>query len=86
MAERSQTSDPLVPHVSDAASEEILDNIDGYIHGPANGIVLCGDGVVQKAAGTIGDRYLLSSAVSSPDRFIQWFSSFSSEELDGARG
>ena len=86
MAERSQTRDPLVPHVSDAASEEILDNTDGYIHGPANGIVLCGDGVVQKAAGIIGDRYLLSSAVSSPDRFLQWFSSFSSEELNGARG
>lgn len=30
MAEQSQASDPRVPHVSDAAIEEILDNIDGY--------------------------------------------------------
>lgn len=86
MAERSQASDPPVPHASNAAIEEILDNIDGYIHGPVNGIVLCGDDVIQKTAGIIGDRYLLSSAISSADRFVQWVSSFSSEKLDGARG
>lgn len=31
-------------------------------------------------------RCLHSSAVSSPDRFLQWFSRFSSKELDGGRG
>lgn len=34
----------------------------------------------------IGDHCFFSSAASSPGRFLQWFSSFSSEEFDGARG
>lgn len=86
MTERRQVFDDLVPHGSDAAIEEILDNIDCYIHGPINGIVLWREDVVQKADEIIGDRYLLSPVVLSPDPFLQSFSSFSSEELDGSRG
>jgi hypothetical protein len=85
MPERSKANACLAPHVSDPAVEELLDNIDGYIHGPVSGFVLHRDDVVQKAAREIGDRYSLSSAVPPPEGFLRWFSSFPLEELNGAR-
>ena len=86
MAERSQFKNSLVRHVSDEAIDEIRDNIEDHIHGPVDGIRLCGNDVARQAAEAIAKYHLVSQAAPSRDCFLQWFSSFASEELDGARG
>ena len=64
--------------------DNIFDNIDSHIHGPVHGFELFGDEVIKRSAGVIKDRYLLSSTAPSPDSFVQWFSSFPSDQLGGA--
>ncbi|KAF4457030.1 serine/threonine-protein kinase Sgk2 [Fusarium austroafricanum] len=84
--------------VSDMDDEEILDNIDGRMHGPMSGFIkkyfgnfqyVRQDGsLVIQAAGRVSGRCAVPvpSAAPSPDDFLQWFSNYVSQELGGARG
>jgi hypothetical protein len=53
--------------------QELLDNIDGRMHGPLSGFI---------------KRYFgnLLPATPSPDDFLQWFSNLVSRGVDSARG
>ena len=64
--------------------DDILDNIDTFIHGPHHGFIPFREEVIEKSTGVISERDLLSSTAPSPDSFLQWFSSFSSYQLDEA--
>lgn len=59
--------------------QELLDNIDGRLHGPMNGFV-------KRYFGNLLDIADGSSAAPSPKDFLRWFSSYVSREVDGARG
>lgn len=89
MVDRSKLIAFLSPHVSDPDVEDILediqDNIDGHIHGPVSGFIFPREDAVRKAADEATGRYALSSTAPSPEDFLQWFSNFSSAELNGAR-
>lgn len=84
---------------SQAATDDrdILDNINGRIHGPIPGfmerhfanfpfVVQGGETLLTYAAERIGGHSAIPSGAPSPDKFVQWFSSHVSQELDGARG
>ncbi|RYC61290.1 hypothetical protein CHU98_g4921 [Xylaria longipes] len=60
------------PPASATEDQEILDNIDGRMHGPMTGGASC--------------RCAVPSAAPSPDSFLQWVSNYVSLEFDGARG
>lgn len=76
--------------------QDILDNIDGRIHGPMSGFIKKYFGKFRyvyqdtsleiQVAGRVSGRYAVPLAAPSPDHFLQWFSSQLSRELDGARG
>ncbi|KAH8898376.1 FunK1 protein kinase [Thozetella sp. PMI_491] len=76
--------------------EDILDNIDGRMHGPMSGFIKKYFGNFQYAhqdafleiqvAGRVSGRCTVPSAAPSSDNFLQWFSNYTSRELDGARG
>lgn len=84
------------PPASMADDQDILDNIDGRMHGPMRGFIKKYFGNFQyayqdafldfQAAGRLSARCAVPSAVPSPDSFLQWFSDYMSKELDGARG
>lgn len=76
--------------------QEILDNINGRMHGPMVGFVekyfgnfqyIC-QGASLEIQVSERDRChcAVPSAAPSPDDFLQWFSNYVSRELDGARG
>ncbi|KAI6083218.1 FunK1 protein kinase [Hypoxylon rubiginosum] len=83
----------LAPPVSD---QDILDNIDGRMHGPMSGFIKRYFGGFQyshedaflriQAGGGASSRCAVPSAAPSPDNFLQWFSDYMSRELNGARG
>ncbi|KAI0098049.1 FunK1 protein kinase [Nemania sp. FL0031] len=85
-------------HLLDPAEsdQDILDNIDGRMHGPMSGFIKKHFGNFQythrdafleiQADGRVSGRCAVPSAAPSPDNFIQWFSCYVSRELDGARG
>lgn len=91
---------PAVNHPAAPAfatdDQEILDNIDGRMHGPMSGFIKKYFGNFQyvrqdalleiQAAGRVSGRCAVPSAAPSPDNFLQWFSNYVSRELDGARG
>ncbi|KAK1948825.1 FunK1 protein kinase [Colletotrichum sublineola] len=76
--------------------QEILDNIDGRMHGPMSGFIKKYFGNFQyvrqdaslefQIPGGFSGHCAIPSAAPSPDSFIQWFSNYVSRELDGARG
>lgn len=76
--------------------QDILDNIDGRMHGPMSGFINKYFGDFQfahqdaflevQAAGRVVGRCAVPSAAPSPDNFLQWFSDYTSRKLDGARG
>ncbi|KAI1392937.1 FunK1 protein kinase [Hypoxylon trugodes] len=83
----------LAPPVSD---QDILNNIDGRMHGPMNGFIKKHFGNFQyihqnafleiQAGGKVSGRCAIPSAAPLPENFLQWFSNYVSRELDGARG
>lgn len=87
---------PPAPPASTTDDQDILDNIDGRMHGPMSGFIqkYFGDfsythqnAFLQiRAAGGVSFRCAVPSAAPSPDSFLQWFSDYMSRELDGARG
>ncbi|CAH0046051.1 unnamed protein product [Clonostachys solani] len=87
---------PPAPPASETDDEEILDNIDGRMHGPMNGFIkkhfdnfqyVRQDALLEiQAAGRASSRCAVPLAAPSPDNFLQWFSNYVSRELDGARG
>lgn len=87
---------PPAPPASTADDQDILDNIDGRMHGPMSGFIKKYFGNFQyahqdafleiQAAGRLTARCAVPSAVPSPECFLQWFSDYMSRELDGARG
>lgn len=87
---------PQAPTASTTDDQDVLDNIDGRMHGPMSGFIKKYFGnfrYVQKddfleiqAAGRASGRCAVPSAAPSPESFLQWFSDYMSRELDGARG
>ncbi|WKT54244.1 Fungal-type protein kinase [Fusarium oxysporum f. sp. vasinfectum] len=87
---------PPAPPATATDDQEILDNIDGRMHGPMSGFikkyfsnfryVRLDDLLEIQAAGRIISRCAVPSAAPSPDNFLPWFSNYVSRELDGARG
>ncbi|KAH7131171.1 FunK1 protein kinase [Dactylonectria macrodidyma] len=87
---------PPAPPASTTDDQEILDNIDGRMHGPMSGFIKKYFGNFQyvrqdvlleiQAAGGVSGRCAVPTAAPSPDNFLQWFSNYVSRELDGARG
>ncbi|KAJ8125029.1 hypothetical protein O1611_g8612 [Lasiodiplodia mahajangana] len=87
---------PLATLASTTDDQDILDNIDGRMHGPMSGFIKKYFGNFQyahqdafleiQAAGRVSGRYAVPSAAPSSDNFLQWFSNYTSRELDGARG
>ncbi|KAF5024770.1 hypothetical protein F66182_3148 [Fusarium sp. NRRL 66182] len=87
---------PPAPLASATDDQEILDNIDGRMHGPISGFIKKYFGNFQyirqdasleiQAAGRVSSCCAVPSAAPSPDNFLQWFSNYISRELDGARG
>ncbi|KAI8630987.1 FunK1 protein kinase [Xylariaceae sp. FL1651] len=87
---------PLAPLASATDDQDILDNIDGRMHGPMSGFIRKYFGNFQyvhqdayleiQVAGKVSGRCAIPSAAPSPDNFLQWFSNHVSRELDGARG
>ena len=81
---------------SEIDDQEILDNIDGRMHGPMSGFIKKYFGTFQyvrrdasleiQAPGGLDARCAVPSAAPSPDNFLQWFSDYMSREIDGARG
>ncbi|KAI3328899.1 FunK1 protein kinase [Xylariaceae sp. AK1471] len=86
----------LPPPASETDDQEILDNIDGRMHGPMSGFIkkyfdnfqyVHQDALLEiQTAGRVSSRCAVPSAAPSPDKFLQWFSNYVSRELDGARG
>ncbi|KAI0403529.1 FunK1 protein kinase [Xylaria palmicola] len=82
----------------DILDQDILDNIDGRMHGPMSGFIKRYFGNFQyahqdtfleiQAPGSVSGRCTCTvpSAAPSPDNFLKWFSNYISRELDGARG
>ncbi|KAJ2990636.1 hypothetical protein NUW58_g2849 [Xylaria curta] len=77
--------------------QEILHNIDGRMHGPMSRFIKKYFGNFQyvyqddasleiQLSGRVVGRCAVPSAAPSPGNFLQWFSSYLSRELDGARG
>ncbi|GJD04212.1 hypothetical protein ColKHC_13037 [Colletotrichum higginsianum] len=77
--------------------QELLENIDGRMHGPMSGFIKKYFGSfqyarqdasleIQTAGVGVGGRCAIPSTAPSPDSFLQWFSNHASRELDGARG
>ncbi|KAG5742870.1 hypothetical protein H9Q70_014412 [Fusarium xylarioides] len=87
---------PPAPLAFAMDDQEILDNIDGRMHGPMSGFIKKYFGNFQyvrqdasleiQTAGGVSGRCAVPSAAPSPDNFLQWFSNYVSRELDGARG
>ncbi|KAH8729164.1 FunK1 protein kinase [Ilyonectria robusta] len=73
---------PPAPPASATDDQEILDNIDGRLHGPMSGFIRRFFGDFQH----VRQDVLLENQAPSPDNFLQWFSNYASRELDGARG
>ncbi|KAI1168469.1 FunK1 protein kinase [Nemania serpens] len=96
MENRPAVNHPLAPLASATDDQDILDNIDGRMHGPMSGFIKKYFGSFQyvhqdayleiQAAGRVSGRCAVPSAAPSPDNFLQWFSNYVSRELDGARG
>lgn len=84
------------PPASMIDDQEILDNIDGRMHGPMTGFIKKFFGNFQyvrqhdsleiQVAGRLNSRCAIPSSAPSPDDFLQWVSNYLSQELDGARG
>lgn len=87
---------PPAPLAFAMDDQEILDNIDGRMHGPMSGFIkkYFGDfqyvrqdaSLVIQTAGGVSHCCAVPSAAPSPDNFLQWLSDYVSRELDGARG
>ncbi|XXG98085.1 rRNA-binding ribosome biosynthesis protein [Hypoxylon texense] len=95
MRDRPAPNRPLGPLAS-TDDEDILNNIDGRMHGPMSGFIKKYFGKFRhvhqddfleiQVAGKVSGRYAIPSAAPSPDNFLQWFSKQLSSELGGARG
>ncbi|KAI0523825.1 FunK1 protein kinase [Xylaria bambusicola] len=82
--------------VEDLDNEEILDNMNGYMHGPMDGFIkkyfgnfpyVHRDGILEIQTSDSGtSRCRVPSAAPLPDDFLRWFAEYVSSELDGARG
>jgi hypothetical protein len=96
MEDHLAVNHPRAPPASAMDDQDILDNIDGRMHGPMSGFIKKYFGNFQyahqdafleiQAAGRVSGRCAVPSAAPSPDNFLQWFSNYVSRELDGARG
>ncbi|KAI1102834.1 hypothetical protein F4804DRAFT_342923 [Jackrogersella minutella] len=58
---------PLSPAASETDDQDILNNIDGRMHGPMSGF---------QTTGRVSGRLSVPSAAPSPDGFLQWFSDY----------
>lgn len=86
---------PALP-ASTTDDQDVLDNIDGRMHGPMSGFIkkyfgnfqyVHQDGFLEiQAAGRVIGRCAVPPAAPSPDNFLPWFSDYMSRELDGAQG
>lgn len=63
--------------------QELLDNIDGRMHGPMSGFIKRYFGNLQCDP---QDATLPATATPSPDDFLQWFSNLVSREVGSSRG
>lgn len=85
-ADQSQAS----PATTD--DQDILDNIDGRIHGPMVGFMEKNFGNPPYISQSSSSETQVAESASdydtapSPDKFLQWFSSYVAQELDGSRG
>ncbi|OBT55405.1 hypothetical protein VE04_04713 [Pseudogymnoascus sp. 24MN13] len=61
--------------------QELLDNIDGRMHGPMSGFIKRYFGNLQ-----CDPQDATLATTPSPDDFLEWFSSHASGEFDGSRG
>ncbi|KAI1126790.1 FunK1 protein kinase [Nemania abortiva] len=96
MQNHQAVNDPPVPLHSAMDDQEILDNIDGRMHGPMSRFIqryfgnfqyVHRDDILEiQAAGVVSSRCAIPQAAPSPDNFLQWFSDYMLRELDGARG
>lgn len=87
---------PLAPLAFTMDDQEILDNIDGRMHGPMSGFIKKYFGNFQyvrqdasleiQAPGGVRSRCVVPSGAPSPGDFLQWFSDYVPREVDGARG
>lgn len=87
---------PPASMTDDLDDHDVLDNIDGRMHGPMNGFMdkffgdfhfIHQDTFLEiEAAGRARYRCTFPSAPPSPDNFLQWFADYTSRESDGARG
>lgn len=96
MENHPAVNNPPAPTASTTDDQDVLDNIDGRMHGPMSGFIkkyfgtfqyVHEDGFLEiQAAGRVSGRCAVPSAAPSPESFLQWFSDYMSRELDGARG
>ncbi|KAF9765556.1 hypothetical protein IL306_002147 [Fusarium sp. DS 682] len=87
---------PPAQLASEVDDQDVLDNIDGRMHGPMSGFIRKYFGnfqyvhqdasLVIQAPGGVRSRCVVPSNAPSPDDFLQWFSNYVSRELDGSRG
>jgi hypothetical protein len=61
--------------------QELLDNIDGRMHGPMSGFIKRNFGNLQ-----CDPQDATLSTTPSPDVFLEWFASHASGEFDDSRG
>jgi hypothetical protein len=92
----TEVNHPPAPAASTMDDQDILDNVDGRMHGPMSGFIKKyfgdfefshqGASLEIKTVGKVSGRCGIPPAAPSPDNFLHWFSSYVSRELDGARG
>ncbi|KAI1110334.1 FunK1 protein kinase [Nemania sp. NC0429] len=79
--------DHLIASLASATDyQDLLDNIDGRMHGPMSGFIKKYFGNFQHEAGGVSGPYAVPPAAPSPDNFPHWFSDNVAGERDGARG
>jgi serine/threonine protein kinase len=92
MEKHMAVNHPSASSASATDDQDILDNIDGRMHGPMSGFIKKYFGKIEYVhqeallAGRAGGPCAVPSAAPSPDNFLQWFSNYISREFDGARG
>lgn len=92
----NHTPGSSAPMTDDLDDQDILDNIDGRMHGPMRGFIdkffgdfqfIHHDAFLEiAAAGRACGRCAIPSAAPSTDNFLQWLTNYTSRERDGARG
>ena len=88
IVEPSEANGPRASPISDANTkvEEILDNINGYIHGPVSGFILKHFSKFESAISRNAVNVQKAAGSPSPEDFLYWFCSFSAEDHNRAQG